>query len=148
MKLASLALATLVALSAPMTLRSETGKEWTPHMGSLKFVVGYSKGVEQARKDKKLVMLDFTTTWCGWCKKLASESFTDAEVVKALDGFTCVIVDGDVEKDICQKYGVRGFPNVRFVTTDDKELGVVGGYKPTAEFLAVVKSAIENIDKK
>jgi len=43
----------------------------------LKWVTELPKAQEQARAEKKLVLLDFTgSDWCGWCIKLNEEVFS------------------------------------------------------------------------
>lgn len=115
--------------------------KWNSHMGKVPFVVGYENGKAEAQFSGKPMMLFFTTTWCGFCKKLAGESLVDADVVKELQLYVPVIVDGDTEKETAQKYGVQGFPHIVFETLAGKKLGTVGGYVPTAEFLGKVRGA-------
>ena len=45
-------------------------------------------------------MMFITTTWCGWCKKLANESFNNPEIRDLLANFVCVIVDGDTSRSV------------------------------------------------
>ncbi len=68
-------------------------------------------------------------------------------MVQALEDFVPVLVDGDVEKDVCGKFGVNGYPNTRFLDASGKELGAVGGYVPTAEFLKQVQAARAKLGK-
>ena len=114
-------------------------KDWSHHMGKLAFTVGYAKGMEKAKADKKPAMLFITTTWCGWCKKLAEDTFSNEEVVKALGAFTPVLVDGDVEKDICKKFAAKGFPALRFVDAEGNVLGKMNGYAPPEKFMTALK---------
>ena len=49
------------------------------------------ESIEQASQspnpDKKAYFIDFYTTWCGWCKKMDKETFTDPTVVKILNKY-------------------------------------------------------------
>lgn len=120
-------------------------KDWSHHMGGLPFVVGYEKGMAKAKADKKAVMVFTTTTWCGWCTKLAQDTFSNPDVRKALEPFVFVLVDGDVEKDVVQKFGVKGFPNLRFQTVDETELGTIGGYRKPAKFLEELRPILAKL---
>ena len=42
----------------------------------------FKDACQQASTDQKLVFIDFYTTWCGPCKLLDKNTWTDAEVVK------------------------------------------------------------------
>ena len=60
----------------------------------LPFFLGYENGLAAAKSSNKPVMFFVTATWCGWCKRLARESFTDPQIKKLLENFVLVIVDG------------------------------------------------------
>ncbi len=135
-------LALLALAFATCSARAEEAeKDWSHHTGKISFLVGYSKAVAEAKFSGKPILAFCTTTWCGYCKKLAEESFNDDQVIAAVSDFIPVIVDGDVEKDVCTKFGVNGYPNVRFLSSEEKVLGEVGGYVPAKEFLASIKAA-------
>jgi thiol:disulfide interchange protein len=112
----------------------DTSEKWAHHRGRVPFIVGYEKGMDAAAKSGKPPMLFFTTTWCGWCSKLAAESFTDAQVVNTLKRFTPILVDGDTESSVTAKYQVDGYPTIVFTDKKGAELKRIGGYVPVTEF--------------
>lgn len=119
-------------------------KNWADHTGNLKFIVGWEKGKKEAEFSGKPVLYFYTTTWCGWCKKLAGESYTDAEVVKFVqENFITVLVDGDVDKDFGKEYQASGYPNTVFTDSKGKKLVQVAGYKKKDEFFEEIKSALK-----
>ncbi len=38
-------------------------------------------------KENKLIIVDFYTDWCGWCKKLDSETYVDPEVIALMNKY-------------------------------------------------------------
>lgn len=118
---------------------------WNEHTQGLTFVVGYNQGLEKARAENKPAMLFVTATWCGWCKKLANESFNDPEVRQLLDKFVLVIVDLDTEEEVANKLGVQGVPYIVFESPEGKKLSVTEGYKPIPEFKADVQHALDQL---
>lgn len=48
---------------------------------------------------------------------MARDAFNSAEVVKEMANVVPVIVDGDMEQSTMEKYGVRGFPTVKFMNS-------------------------------
>src|SRR4029078_9147106 len=83
----------------------------------------YDKAIEAAKKEKKIVMVDFSTSWCGFCKKLDAETFSNHKVKSFLKEKTIAIkVDGDKEKALVAKYKVPGYPTLVFVDGDGKEV--------------------------
>jgi thioredoxin-related protein len=123
--------------------RGDDAGSWDDHTQGLPFVFGYEQGMEQARAQGKPAMLFMTTTWCGWCKKLAHESFNDPEIKRLLtENFVCVIVDGDTESAAKSKLGVRGYPHVVFQSADGKKLAEQQGYTSASNFRAVIERAL------
>lgn len=57
-------------------------------------------------------MVEFYAPWCGHCKKLAP---TWEELGKSAKGFRVGKVDCTVEKGSCNRFGVRGFPTIKFL---------------------------------
>src|SRR5262249_29753869 len=138
----SLATAALTACSGSgNAARSGADAVWSREMGGVPFVVGYDKGLAAAKASGKPPMYFFTATWCGWCKKLADESFSDADVVRALSAFTPVLVDGDAERSVCARFGVEGYPTVVFADAGGNALRRVDGYVPRDRFLAAAGDA-------
>ena len=95
--------------------------------------------VEKAKKEKKIVMVDIYTDWCGWCKRLDRDTYSDQNVqAKLAKDFVSVKVNpekSDAGAKLAQQFGVRGFPFIGFVGTDGKLVTQISGYLPAAEFL-------------
>eukprot|EP00927_Polykrikos_kofoidii_P022309 TRINITY_DN2085_c0_g1_i1.p1 TRINITY_DN2085_c0_g1~~TRINITY_DN2085_c0_g1_i1.p1 ORF type:complete len:476 (-),score=99.33 TRINITY_DN2085_c0_g1_i1:30-1457(-) len=64
---------------------------------------------EQHLKDHKYVLVDFFAPWCGHCKKLLPEFERAASSLKKKD-VSLSLVDATAEKDLANKYNVKGFP--------------------------------------
>ena len=119
-------------------------EKWGDHTQDLRFVIGYEKGLELARSHDKPAMMFVTTTWCGWCKRLANENFNDPEVQRLLDSFILVIVDGDTEEDAQRALDFPGgYPYIAFVTPNGEKLGSVRGYRPVKDFKPIVQEALD-----
>jgi thioredoxin-related protein len=121
-------------------------KDWSDHTQGLPFIVGYEAGQAKAASNGKPVMYFVTTTWCGYCKQLAEESFNDAEVRELLGQFNCVIVDGDVESTDGYA-GFQGFPYIAFRSADGEDLASVSGYVPLKQFKAKAQAALNAANK-
>ena len=104
----------------------------------------YDVALKKAAEEDKHIFIDFTAKWCGYCRKMDSEVFTDQKIIDMLNNnFVSVRVDGDskneldidgykiTEKNLTrQEYGVRGFPTFWFLKSDGTRLGPLGGYHP------------------
>ncbi|MGD9645966.1 MAG: thioredoxin family protein [Pirellulales bacterium] len=134
--------------SGSSTPSAGNGDKWADHTQGLPFVIGYDAGMAKAQAEKKPAMLFVTTTWCGWCKKLAADDLTDPDVRRLLELFVLVIVDGDTEKGAARALGANGFPHIVFKGPDGEDLGTIPGYVPVDQFKAAVEQALVTLDSK
>jgi len=92
--------------------------------------------LSRAGSENKLVMVDFYTDWCGWCKKLDSTTLADPDVQRALSGF--VVVKLNAEKgglSDAKRFGVDAFPTIVFLDATGAEVGRIPGYMDPKPFL-------------
>lgn len=123
----------------------------------LKWQTDLPKAQEQAKKEGKMVLMDFTgSDWCPWCIKLHNEVFSKPEFEDyAKKNLVLVIVDfprnkpqtAELKKTndaLQRKYKIQGYPTVIVLNSDGKKAGELGyeegGPKPFIEKLAKLKS--------
>jgi len=99
----------------------------------------YDTALEQAKKGKKLVMVDIYTDWCGWCKKLDRDTYSDKDVqAKLAKDFIAVKVNPEKSaagQKLQQQFGARGYPFIVIVDADGKKISQIVGYRPAAALL-------------
>jgi thioredoxin-related protein len=107
------------------------------------WLTSFPDAAAQATKENKLVLLDFTgSDWCGWCKRLDSETFSQQPFV-TYAGQNLVLVEVDfprgkpqsddqknANRSLAQKYNVTGYPTVIVTKPDGTELWEQRGYTP------------------
>ncbi|RLE26902.1 MAG: hypothetical protein DRJ65_04440 [Acidobacteria bacterium] len=87
-----------------------------------------------------LLMVDFKTDWCTWCKRLDRDTFSDPAVIAELGELVPLQLDAEKEGvDAAEKYGVRSFPTIVFLDAAGHEVDRILGYLPPDAFLAEVK---------
>ena len=116
----------------------------------------YVDGYNKAKAENKILLVDAYTDWCGWCKVMDRETYTNAEVIAALNqDFVCVKFNPEVEKTHSfGKYNLKsqellywlangqpgGYPTSYFVfhPTKNDERASQAGYFPPDQFLKLL----------
>ena len=122
------------------------------------FTDNLDEALAKAKKEGKLVYVCFSgSDWCGWCKKLEREVFSQPEFVPAVEkDFVLVFIDSPSDKGVLaarakkenpklvKKYGIGGFPTALILDGDGKKVGETGyrkgGAKPYAAHLLEIKN--------
>ena len=90
---------------------------------------------------KKPLIIKFTATWCGPCKKIAPIFNNLTEKVKHL--VDVVIVDADDGSDICSALKVRGYPTFISYVNGEMAESLIGASE--SELLAFFKATISRL---
>jgi thioredoxin 1 len=98
----------------------------------------WEEALQLAKKENKLIFLDIYATWCGPCKKLKANTFSNTEVGSYYNqNFLNVAFDGEQGDGamLMQKYGLRSFPSLLFIDGNGKVVGQTVGYHNPSQFL-------------
>lgn len=105
------------------------------------------KNQKKAARKSKLIMVDVTASWCGWCTFMNKNVFKDKAVGEFYNkAFVNVKLDADTEegKAFSEKYGVEGLPT--FIFLDEKGNMVhkiAGAVKETDAFISEGEDAVK-----
>ena len=95
-------------------------------------------------------MVDYYTTWCGWCKRLDRDTYSSDEIGKYADE-NIISLKLDAEKGegntLATKSKISGFPTIIFYNAEGKEIHRVVGYKPAPAFIQEMMKAVDNNEK-
>jgi len=69
----------------------------------------------------KAAFVEFYAPWCGHCKKLAPDYEIVGDAFAKINDVIIAKVDGDKHKDLGGRYGVKGFPTLKFFPKGSKE---------------------------
>lgn len=101
-----------------------------------------AKGTAAAQASGRFILVNFSgSDWCGWCKRLDREVFSQREFKNyAASNLVCVVVDfprfhsqprshKERNESLARKYGVEGFPTVLLLSPAG-EVAARTGYQP------------------
>jgi thioredoxin 1 len=129
-----------IAAAAMVLLAMSTASNAEVHFRT----VSFAEAKEAAAKEHKAIMIDFYTTWCGWCKVLDRNTYSDENVTKITDAkFVSVKIDAEKGEgiELAKKYGINGYPTIIFFDEGGKEIDRVVGYEDATRFARSLESA-------
>ncbi len=113
---------------------------------------GYGDALTVAGEQKKKVIIDVYTDWCGWCKKMDKNVYANEKVRKYLDEhFVPVKLNAEsktahdvkgksmTETEIARAYGIRSYPTTVFLDSAGEPITVVPGYIDADKFVLVLR---------
>jgi thiol:disulfide interchange protein len=90
----------------------------------------------RAESERKVVMVEFYTDWCTWCRKLNETTFADGDVQKALAQVVAVRLNAEKDgRGQAETFRVEGYPTIVFLDASGREVGRIPGYLPPKPFL-------------
>ncbi len=98
--------------------------------------------MEEAKARQKPLMVDFYTDWCGWCKKLDSDTYTDKKVNELAGNFICVKVNADKNRAATLRYGINGFPTIIFLNSEGAVVDRLIGYQGPVPFAQIMEEVL------
>lgn len=143
----------LVSLSAMAMAQEE-------HAGPVKWM-SFEEAVAKSKTEKRKIFIDVYTDWCGWCKVMDKNTFSEALVAKILnEKFYPVKLDAEQTGDIVfqgttfkfMPSGAKGthqlalalmnnqaaYPTVVFLDEEFKMIQPLQGYQKLEEFHKII----------
>jgi thioredoxin-related protein len=117
--------------------------------------------LNKAREEKKNIFVDGYTTWCGPCKKMDSEVFTNEQLGAIINqNFIVIKIQFDKTKNdpifiqewyteadrMLDDYKITTFPTYLFFSSEGTLIQKENGYKTIKDFISIV-SNISNADQ-
>jgi thioredoxin-related protein len=113
---------------------------------------------DQAKREGKYIFIDCFATWCGPCKLMDAEVYTEERVGDYMNAHflsirlqmdTSKADDGDVRgayadaKSVDSQYRITAFPTYLFLSPDGKAVHRATGYEKDSDFLVTAANALD-----
>jgi thioredoxin-related protein len=124
----------------------------------------FNDGMETAARSqnsngRKKVIMDVFTDWCGWCKKMDKDVYSQSDIQAYLaNNFILIKLNAESNNEVTYKdnqgltesvlaadeLGIDGYPSTVFFATDGEVITMVPGYVPPDKFLLMLKYIAED----
>lgn len=128
--------AVIVGLALPF-MEARPGVTWEPYS---------PEKLEFAKENSRPVIIDFYADWCIPCHELDRYTYSNPEVIKALENFIRLKVDltrpdAAEAEEIIEKFKVVGVPTILFLDREGSEVkdSRITGFVPPKAFLGILE---------
>ncbi|MDD4975170.1 MAG: thioredoxin domain-containing protein [Bacteriovorax sp.] len=103
----------------------------------------------KAKKDKKLLFVDFSAPWCPACLRLETEVFGKKYFQDKTKNFIKVTLNRDLDnnKESYDKYKVTVIPTMIIINSDGTELSRIIDFRETKDLVIDIEKLVKNTQK-
>lgn len=100
--------------------------------------ISFEDALKKANAESKMIFVDVYTTWCGPCKRMDSQVFSNVAVGKRINrDFVSIKIDNEKSEDRAKMvpYNIKGYPTMLVLDRTGKELLRVYGFHDVDELI-------------
>lgn len=112
-----------------------------PISSSIEWGDDLEAALSSARQGHTRVVLEFSASWCGYCRLMEREVLTDPRVERELERLVPVRLDWSSEPGLAARFGVEAVPTFLVLSEDGNILGRSAGYQPVDAFIRFLQHA-------
>ena len=141
-----------LALTLTNTVQGQEAIQW----------MKFEEAIAANSKNPKMILVDVYTDWCGWCKKMDKDTFTDPRVIAHFQkNFYAVKLNAEdtkrkfpfmgktfSEAEMAASMRVNSYPNFVVIEPGLQNIAQLPGYREPEAFLAGLAELIEKAFKK
>ena len=108
--------------------------------------ISVGDALQKARSENKMVFIDVYAEWCGPCKKMAADVFTNAEVGKYFnETFVNLQLDGEKGEglELAKRFRVNMYPTYVVLDVSGRKIFQTAGYHEPAQFLDLIRNGVD-----
>lgn len=121
----------------------------------------FNDALAKAKSEDKRVIIDIYTDWCGWCKKMDEDVYSNKKIKKIIEeSFVFIKLDAESNdkvmyngksvslSDLASQFNAVGYPSTVFLEPDGKLIEIkydnsimknIPGYYPAKEFKKILE---------
>ncbi len=106
----------------------------------------FAEALQAAKAENKLVFMDCYTSWCGPCKRMASQEFVQEQVGEYFNPrFVCVKIDMEKGEgvELRKKYDVNAYPTLLVLNAEGELLSRHAGYLEADKLIEFAENGVK-----
>ncbi len=111
----------------------------------LPWIQSYGQALKQAQEEGKLILAYLYTDWCGYCKKMEAETFTDKAVIDEMsDSYVWLKLNAETDEEgrqLQERFNITGYPGLLLLDGEGQEMERISGFVPPGPFREQVAAA-------
>ena len=135
----------VVRIPAENETQPSAGRDPEVVRGAIAWHRDLRRAIEVAKSEGKLIVADVYTDWCGWCKKMDKEIYSDPAIVALSRQQVFLKVnaeDGGEGQSFAEQMRVKGYPTTIILDGNGRVLNIAQGYIASPQaFGALVQKA-------
>jgi len=109
----------------------------------------WQKARAMAAGQNKMLLVDFYTDWCSWCRVMDTTTFRDSAIVAYVnEHFIPLSIDAErgFGITVAMKYRVNAYPSYGYFTSDGRMVLKSLGYQTAEEYIKTLRDAVARND--
>jgi len=113
--------------------------EFAPVSSAVNWHTDLAETLSIAREEHKLVLINFSSRTCTYCRRMERDVFSRDDVLSELDRFVPVKIDVDRQPDVAARYNVYGLPTFMVTDADGVPAIAASGYLAPDVFIEFLR---------
>lgn len=107
------------------------------YASTIPWLSNYETALAESRRTGRPVLVRVTAEWCGACKQMKNQTFSDASIIRGIStGFIPVDIDADADRKLIELMGVRSLPSLLVITPDLRIVERIEGFRTAQQLSA------------
>jgi len=100
-----------------------------------------------ASSGNKLIVVDLVADWCGWCRRMETQTWANPKVIQLAPQYVFLRLDGEKQKDgidLMSRFQINEYPVVLLLNADGTEFDRLEGFMSADQFLSRLNASLAN----